>query len=273
MTPIETYDGILVKRDDLCFSPPAPPFSKCRGVIKHLEYLKLLGINTVGYTETSISMAGWGVAWACKELGMKAVIFDPQYKKTPDVLAYHRTKWKQLGATIIPIKAGMAKVNYYVSKKILLDKFEWKSSKMLPLGLPFWETIEATRDEVIASAKEIKKVKTVVCCVGSGTIISGVWAGLDLLNSSVNLFGVMTKSGNISAKRTIIETKADIKSDGLFKSSVSLTLIDPGWKYTDKSNIICPFPCHAYYDLKAWDWLMLYRHTLIEPILFWNIGH
>ena len=90
MTPIEVYNDIYVKRDDLCFEYPAPPFSKCRGLLMHLAKLKKQGYKYIGYTETSISMAGWGVAWACQELGLTAIIFDPQYKDTPEVLKYHR---------------------------------------------------------------------------------------------------------------------------------------------------------------------------------------
>ena len=34
-TPVEEYDGIYVKREDLCAPEGAPPFSKIRGLVKH----------------------------------------------------------------------------------------------------------------------------------------------------------------------------------------------------------------------------------------------
>jgi 1-aminocyclopropane-1-carboxylate deaminase/D-cysteine desulfhydrase-like pyridoxal-dependent ACC family enzyme len=271
MTPIEIYDGVYVKRDDMCFDPPAPPFAKCRGLMRRLSTLKEQGITTIGYTETAISMAGWGVAWACKELGMRSVIFDPQYKDTLDILTFHRKQWKKFGVTTVPIKAGRAKVNYYISSKYLQENF--KMAVMLPLGLPFDETVNATCEEVMETWQHLSvHIKSVVCCVGSGTIAAGIWKGLTNVNAGCYLFGVMTRTGNINGKARNIEKKANLLSYGFFKSSVHLTLIDVGWKYIEESKVKCPFPCHSYYDLKAWEWLTLNRVQLKEPILFWNIG-
>lgn len=272
-TPIEKYEGIFVKREDMCFEAPAPPFSKCRGIIVHLEKLKKIGIKTVGYTETSISMAGWGVAWACSLLGMKAVIFDPQYKVTPKTLAYHREQWAKFDCvTIVPLKAGMAKVNWYISKTILESNY--KNSLLLPLGLPFPETIEATAVEVRRTLKFIEEnnIKTVVSCVGSGTIAAGIFRGLSDYASPVKLIGVMTRTGVSSHKHDAIVHKSGILSQGLFHSDTSLQVFDPGWEYTQPSKIDCPFPCHEYYDLKAWQFIKEHQRYMDKNILFWNIG-
>ena len=270
MTPVELHDGgVLVKRDDLCFPPPAPPFSKCRGIIEHLRKLKADGIEYVGYTETSISMAGWGVAWACKELGLKAVIFDPQYKVTPDVLRFHRQQWKLFDPIIIPIKAGMASVNVHIAANELRRNF--KNSIMLPLGLPFEETMEATRVETIETMQHYPNIKSVVTCVGSGTIYAGIYRGLHDLGMSVTLYGILTRTGNLKRKRESIQKKAGIFDFGLFESPVKMKLIDKQWQYTERSYQECPFPCHPYYDLKAWEWLVKIQY-IPEPILFWNIG-
>lgn len=59
-TPIEEYEGIHVKREDLSAPPGAPPFSKIRGLVRHLEKLKKQGFIGAAYVETSVSMAGWG---------------------------------------------------------------------------------------------------------------------------------------------------------------------------------------------------------------------
>src|SRR5690606_14344341 len=110
-TPIEEYDGIYVKREDLCAPEGVPPFSKIRGLVKHLEKLKREGYIGVSYVETSVSMAGWGVAWACYHLGMKCRIFNPVYKKSIPLLEFHRQQWERWGAELVDIPAGMAKVN------------------------------------------------------------------------------------------------------------------------------------------------------------------
>jgi len=271
MTPIERHYNVLVKRDDLCFPPPAPPFSKCRGIIEHLRRLKREGIEYVGYTETSISMAGWGVAWACKELGLKAVLFDPQYKQTPEVLKYHRQQWKQFDPIIVPIQAGMASVNVHIAANIL--RRTYKNSIMLPLGLPFEETMEATRVETIETMQALssENIKSVVVSVGSGTIYAGIFRGLHDLGVPVTLYGILTRSSNLKRKRMSIQNKAGIFEFGLSDSPVKMKLIDKGWEYTQRSYQECPFPCHPYYDLKAWEWLVKIQY-IPERILFWNIG-
>lgn len=277
-TPVEKYQvkgrEVFVKREDLCVPPPGPTFSKVRGLLKRLQLLKDKGYKTVGYTESSISMAGWGVAWLAPKVGLKAVIFDPQYStksrrlKHLDVLDFHRSKWKELGAEIIPVKAGMVKVNYYICKKILKERYP--NSIMLPLGLPFEETI----DETARISDQYKaKFKTVVVCVGSGTITAGLLRGLCPGSS---IYGIMCRSGDPVKKRKDIIIKSG-RAEGNVESLVDpvpieFECIDPGWKYTDRSKAEAPFPCHPYYDLKAWEWLVENITTLEDPILFWNIG-
>ena len=84
----------------------------------------------MAYVETSVSMAGWGVAWLAPKFGLKPVIFEPQYvindkrlKQKPDlkVFAYHREQWNKLNAQVIPIKPGMAKVNYNTARKYIRE--------------------------------------------------------------------------------------------------------------------------------------------------------
>ena len=267
---IDTF-SVLVKREDKCCPPPGPPFSKVRGIMKHFEKLKDKGVEVVGYTETSISMAGWGVAWAAYQFGMLAVIFDPQYKDTPTLLEYHRRQWDQFDPVIIPIPAGRAKVNWYRSRKILTDKYG-PDAVLLPLGLPFPETIEETARE----AEEVLKafpVENLVINVGSGTIAAGVWKGAEAVKVPVCIQGIMGRTGSVELKMKQIREKSGVPSDGLLGSSASsFVLIDPGWQYTEKSLQPCPFPCHPYYDRKAWQWLVENVEEIPPPVLFWNIG-
>jgi len=276
-TPVEKHNvsdiDIYVKREDLCTPPPGPTFSKMRGLLKRLQLLKDKGYETVGYTESSISMAGWGVAWLAPKVGMKAVIFDPQYVESNTephlkILEYHRFKWKELGAEIVPIKAGMVKVNYHICKAILNEKYP--KSIMLPLGLPFEETI----DETARVARWYNgHFKTVVVCIGSGTICAGLIRGMP----QADIFGVMSRSpGSDKAaalKCVRIFEKAGVLQAGLFgREKPGFAIIDDKWKYTDPSKVEAPFPCHPYYDLKAWEWLIKNITKFEQPILFWNIG-
>lgn len=270
-TPVETYSvrdrTVYVKREDLSSFPPGPPFSKVRGLVPALLRLQRSGTTAVGYTETAVSMAGWGVAWACSHLGMKAVIFDPQYKKTPPLLAYHRKQWTKFGPDIIPIPAGRAKVGFYQSQKILKEKYP--GAKMLPLGLVFPETIEAVRVEASLpeTADLLASGGTLVVNIGSGTIAAGLVRAFK--SYPITIIGVMGRSGSIELKHQDIRNKALVVR-GLLHCRFKV--VDPGWEYTQRSSTQCPFPSHPWYDLKAWQWLVENIDELKDPILFWNIG-
>lgn len=277
-TEVHAIDGkaFWVKREDLAVPLPGPPFSKVRGVWERLLELKTKGVKTVGYTETSISMAGWAIAWACYELGMRCVIFDPQYTKeyyhghkTHEI---HRSKWKEYGAVIIPIKAGMAKPNYYIGKAILQKKYS--ESIMLPLGLPFEETIEQTALQTFKLPVFPREdFATVVVCVGSGTICAGVLRGFDHQKKQIKVYGIACRETlSITKKRDEVLSKAKIVQGGMLGSLVDFRLIDLGWEYTDRVQMDTPFPCNPYYDAKALKWLLENHHRLKKPILFWNIG-
>ena len=80
-TPTENYLEYYVKREDLACNWPGPPFAKVRGLYKGLQEIKSRGIETVGYFETSISMATWGVSY-----------FSTLLEMNPPHIFYHRYK-------------------------------------------------------------------------------------------------------------------------------------------------------------------------------------
>lgn len=270
-TPVEEYTlrgrTVLVKREDQAAPYPGPPFSKVRGLVPYLEDLKEIGLVNIGYVETSISMAGWGVAWACHHLGLHCIIWDPQYKETPPLLAYHREQWKKFDAEIRPIKAGMAAVNFNIAAKEMRGMPE---SFLLPLGLPLPTTVSETA-KIARETWNKREFDTVVISVGSGTICAGLLLGLP---PEVTIHGVMCRTGNITRKYRNIYTKACMPIGGLLGHR-NLRLYDPYWEYTDRSEVDCPFPSHPNYDLKAWEWLLeaIDQDFMVEDsILFWNIG-
>ena len=222
-TPIEVYKidntYIHVKREDMCSPKGAPPFSKIRGLMKALKKIKKEGYTHVGYTETSVSMAGWGIAWGCRQLGLKAVIFEPVYKNGPqDLLAFHKTKWIENEAIIIPIKAGMAKVNYYICKNQMKEMYGDKGIH-LPLGIPFEETIEETQKVATRVLREAENsYHSIVISVGSGTICAGVLraSGLYIERYSPRVYGIMSRTGDIGQKEQKIVNKAKILQGGFF---------------------------------------------------------
>lgn len=275
-TPVEEYKigsrTVWVKREDLCTEFPAPPFSKVRGLLPHMKKLKEKGITTVGYVETPISMAGWGISWIAEKLGMQAVIYQPVYKyesKTPEIFEKHKEMWKYFGAEIIKIPAGMAKVNFNIYRKELAKNY--KNSIMLPLGIPCEETIDETVLEFNRTILEHGCFSNVIVCVGSGTICAGILkVNYHPIRQTI---GILSRTGNIRHKENNILRKANLPIGELFEGHYNLRIMDSGWEYTQRSNIECPFPCHPYYDLKAWEWLTKNIDKLSGTVLFWNIGN
>jgi 1-aminocyclopropane-1-carboxylate deaminase/D-cysteine desulfhydrase-like pyridoxal-dependent ACC family enzyme len=277
-TPIEEYfvkdHKIFVKREDLaCIGNEGPHFAKVRGLYKVLKKYKKLGINTVGYMETTVSRAGHGISYFCKKLGMKAVIFKPVYKdgKPRNEQVKQEEQWKKFGAEIIPIQATRLTINFYQAKKILLKKYP--NAVMLPQGLPFEETVEEVSKQVIKDKKIMKKVKTVVSCIGSGTMAAGIIRGCATLKIYPKYYGIIVAQKNLKKTKKKIYNIAKLEQDGFFISSfVNVELIDAGYVYTKKEMCDCPFPANVYYDRKAWCWLMKNIDKLKTPIIFWNIG-
>jgi 1-aminocyclopropane-1-carboxylate deaminase/D-cysteine desulfhydrase-like pyridoxal-dependent ACC family enzyme len=267
---------VYVKREDLACPPPGPPFAKVRGLYPRLLSLKQKGITTVGYMDTSVSMATWGISYFAQKLGMKSVVFYPKYK---DGLKCEQEKqiekWKKFHAEVICIeKPNRLKINYYRAKKILLERFP--HSEMLEQGLPFSETITQVTRQVSLLPKE-SLGGTIVMCVGSGVMTAGVLKGLSLMlnkNQSQTVIGIIVAPKNLEMKKKdIIKKSGLIIGQGFFSiNNIKLELIDIGYEYEQTEEIECPFPCNKYYDRKAWKWLCDHLINLTPPIVFWNIG-
>lgn len=264
-TPIEKIcDDIYVKREDLSCPPPGPPFGKVRGLYPVLSKLKNEGIKIVSYMDTSISMAGWGVSYFCKELELKSVIFYPKYKEFRHNQEKYIEKWSEFGAEIIPLdKPNMQSINYYRAKKILTEKYP--NSIILPQGLPFNETIDNVSDEIKKDFESYNNIKSVVVSVGSGIMCVGILRGLSSLGLLPDVYGVF-----------VAPKKVDTYTKKIFKHIPSgyskLHFSETKYEYTDKEEMEIPFPCNPYYDAKAYKWMIDNIDSLKKPILFWNIG-
>lgn len=259
---------IDVKREDLACPPPGPPFAKVRGLLPFLLDLKDKGVGAVGYMETSVSMAGWGISYFCKEIGLKAVIFSPQYSSPRENQIFQFEKWKEFEATIIPLeRPNRMQINFYRARKILVERFP--GAVMLPLGLPFSQTVEAVSRQVELLPHSYKAI---VVCIGSGTMAAGILKGLNKRKDFETIvYGIFVSPKN---ERRMSDKIMKVSGIFVFGNSIEkrLKLIDTNIQYTEKVECDCPFPCNEYYDLKAWKWLVENYDGLPKPVLFWNIG-
>ena len=273
-TPIIALDDweIYVKREDLACSPPGPPFAKTRGLFLRLQQLKEKHYKYIGYVDTSISMASWGVSYFCKALKLQAVIYLPCYK---DGMRHNQkeqhTNIEKFGGIIHYIKppTRMA-INYYIGKKKLLKEFPC-GSIMLPQGLPFQETVREVAQQVHVSNIKQLNIKSIVVCVGSGTMTAGILLGCDQVKLNIPIYGVLVHKKNAKQMENKILGMSNF-SMPLFKPIPKLEVIDYEYEYTQREECNCPFPCNPYYDRKAWKWLLDNYNSIEKPVLFWNIG-
>lgn len=254
-TPVEQYGTIWVKREDLS-CPDGPMFSKVRGIAYHIRALVNIGVRTIGVLDTFHSKAGWGVAQVCKELGLECVDFYPEYVGSTE-LRETQLRAAELGAQLIPLKAGMSAVLWNIARRCMRDL---PHGYLMPNGLRLSESVSATADELIEHLPASLLGGTLVVSVSSGTIARGVARGLNEVNPSTVLVAHMGYS------RSEIELARYLEYKG------KLVIIDEGYAYRDRVDEPCPFPCNPYYDLKAWKWLQRNLANLEQPVVFWNIG-
>lgn len=246
-----------------------------------MRNLKDRGINTVGYMDTSISMAGWGIAYMAKRLGIRAVLYYPAYKHgLKHNQELHLAKWEQFKAVIQPLNnPSIHAININMARRIFQNRYP--NGQWLPNGLKFTETIGAVCKEA-ATAMTTVSPKTIVICVGSGVMTAGVLQGIQQakLPYKPQVFAVLAHKAmdpvkkqqeilnlaGFSTQNTLIDTP--------LSTIVSSFSVIPGAYdyYTPVTDIKAPFPSCPYYDLKAYQYLLENFDNFIPPILFWNIG-
>jgi threonine dehydratase len=269
-TPIEKYTIcnkiVFVKREDMFGQPPAPPLAKLRGASIYLK--KLIHENPdkpIGVYDTTISKAGQGIAYLCKEYGAKCWLGFPLLKGTQP--AESKLTAEKLGAELYPMKAGRTQVTYYQFRNIVKEN----GGIMLPLGLTCKETVTETIRQVQIALANIefsnkKRIKNIVLVTGTGTIATGISLGSYEFDKYLQVYG-------ISCGMSIDEQWKRIRQMAYPEVIRNLILVEPEYGYYDKLDTSsCPFPTSPYYDMKAYSWLTKNIEHLDEPILFWNIG-
>ena len=270
-TRVEMYEynniPYYVKREDLSCPEPGPTFSKVRGLYPVLKKLKEQGITIVGYMETSISMAGWGISYFCQHLGMTSVIYYPKYKSG---YKHNQSKfipiWESFGSIVIPLeKPNLQKINQ--NKARTLFNRDFPGGHWLPQGLGFDETISEVTKEVKLTLQQIQP-KTIVCNIGSGIMTSGIMCGVSEMKYKLDkLYAVTADLGT-----NIVNKKNKVLKLSLLDDDGTLEIISTKYKYEQTPSIETPFPCNPYYDLKAFEYMIENIENLEKPVLFWNIG-
>lgn len=283
LPPIETYetrDGLseyYVVRDDIPFPFPSPNFSKIRGLETHMKMLNEMNIQNVAIQDTIISRCGWGTAYVAKKYGMKVYNF---YSKRPNGADFYRKMSQSFGATTIPVMGTHQRI------AVNLDKAWLKENKIdeytfLPIGINLPETIDE-HIKIIPKLPSKLFEGTVVVCVSSGTIISGILAGIKECNYTPDIKGVQIH--NWKNREQLISDKVYESTGNIIKKKnnnkslfgnyayLNFVVVDAGFTYHQTVNERPPFPCDQYLDRKAWHYIEQFHETLKKPITLWNIG-
>jgi hypothetical protein len=256
-TPVETHDGILVKREDLCSPFPGPSFAKIRGVVAHI---KKRPETLIGVLDTFHSKAGWAVSYICAALGKRTLNFFPKYKNDL-ILRRQQAVARSFGAELVALQAGRSAVLYHQAKR----QAAAAGGYMMPNALKLPETVTEVAAEV---ARTRAAADHLVISVSSGTIAAGVILGLARTERFPELWLHMGYDRSETELRAYIQGYAPAL--GVWPTPVHI--VNEHFGYKDAAAGCAPFPCNPYYDLKSWNWLIRERAKLRGRTLFWNIG-
>ena len=231
---VERVNGIRVVRDDLL---PG-------GTKRRFAYSYMLAYPQVEQWIYASPRQGYGqvaLAYACKDLGRKAIVYVPEGKRTALTL-----EAEAAGAEINEVPMGyLTNLNKKAKNRQGLG---WEKIKMIPFGFD---------DPIIlnAIAEGAKKLpftpKEVWTVMSSGTLSRG----LQLAWPEAKFYGVQI--GHNTTTEEIGRAIAIKKRMPFIKDC----------KMEDRP----PFPSSLTYDSKAWKHI-LEMGTLNEDTLFWNVG-
>jgi 1-aminocyclopropane-1-carboxylate deaminase/D-cysteine desulfhydrase-like pyridoxal-dependent ACC family enzyme len=259
-TPLEKHalgkEEVWVKRDDLFARPPAPPLGKLRGARHLLGKLHRRGVRLVGCWDTRISALGQGIAICARDLrGMRVIAAYPAIPGQPIPEALRVAGL--LGAEILPVRAGRITISFAEARRYV----EARGGVMLPFGLDCVESVAAVLREARRIPDEAILGGTAVVSCGSGVTLAGLIQGLGSRPS---------RYVGVSSGRSVRMIESCLRK--YVKIPTHLRIIPANYPYTKELTILCPFPSHPNYDLKAWDYLRRNLRRLPKPILFWNVG-
>lgn len=265
-TPVEHHEqyGLWVKREDQC-CPGGPNFSKTRGVYAHVAGRLE---RVIGVLDTGHSQGGWAVARACQLLDRRCILYYPEYKVARQ-LPYQQRMARELGAILVPLKAGMSAVLFNIAKQQLRIH---PDSYMMPNALKLPEMVVETVAEVGRTL--MPPVSTVVISASSGTIAAGVLRGLEAGAWGGTVVIHQGYSRPISAMDAYIRKMADASLN-----RIRMEFVDEGYSYgqhakpcTVGHNGRPPWLCNEFYDLKVWSWWHRVGRATYGDALMWNIG-
>ena len=263
--PVINYQGINVKREDLCGSGEAPGLFKLRGLFRLVEDTES---QFIGIVDGPHSRNGWALAYVCNRLDRRAIVFWPKRKSMSKVApliaeGLSRNNARIMGATIVPLQAARSTVMNARAREYM-ERFN--SCEMVPPAVRLEQTVEEYQKVIESDQESIATMGSVIIPVGTGTWAAGILRGMNKINASPKVFLHLSYHQNHSRLVSYIE-----KASGV-SVNTSTVIVDELFSHNSKLKARIPFPACSYHEAKAWDWMIRNRKQIREPIWFWNGG-
>lgn len=172
-TPIQEFDGIWIKRDDLYRAPgtdaPGGKARTCYALASYHKQARVEGLVTAGSRSSpQVNI----VAQVGKALGMPVRVHTPEGEPGPEVEAAIKA-----GAERIAHKAGYNSVIVHRAQQDA-DESGWG---LIPFGMECEEAVRQTAGSFdnVARAFTAGKIKRLVVPVGSGMSLCGIIRGMN----------------------------------------------------------------------------------------------
>lgn len=274
LPPIETYSvngyEFKVVRDDLPFPFPSPNFSKIRGIAEHFKKLHEAGVKTVASQDTIIARIGWGVGYFAKKYDMKHYGFYPEGHND-----FYRGMMQSFGSTAVPMMGTHQRIVKVFAEK-WLEKNNVTDYTYLPIGLRLDES-KYEHIKLVESLKgELDSGGTMVMVISSGTILSGLLAGIMENEIDINVKGVLVHNFKGRKQKIVNEARRMVSLNcsplAARREKHTFEVINAGYEYNQKAKAKPTFPCDRFLDGKAFSWMIDNIDKLEPPIYFWNVG-
>lgn len=257
-TPIETYQllngrTVIVKRDDLAGTYPAPPLGKLRGIANQIVANQTQTIGVVDRSPNSRN--SWAHAYVAEGLGIRCVAYGNSVGK-------YQEETLKLGATYVVVDEFEPDRLYQEAREKFLGKFPdcWMSeddchSKYL---------LDDTEREAKWTLEQITSNSlTLLIPTGSGGLAIGILRGVVASGREEMIREVILHSGGSRRAKEYLLGVLRKHTKG-YRDRIRVEVASP------VGCCLCPFPASPIYEDKAWRWLE--RERLEGDVLFWNAG-
>lgn len=272
LTPIEEYNGILFKRDDLYQPFDDIPLSggKVRQAMKlvqnQLENIRKYNNNTV-ITGTSVnSPQGIIVARVAKEFGVDSILVFGNTKQA-NLVKNNLTHNAMLYATRIDTKAGMAYDNVLTARVDELCEEEQKDYFFIKFGINLETDKDAIIDTVANQCANLPDdLDYLFVPAGSAIMLGGIIKGCRKFNKHPHIIGIQISG--YDRDNTVVNI---LDGDVTYKYDF---VIDHTYPYSKHLKIeIAPgFTLDPVYEAKAYEYMIKHYDLEGKKVLFWVVG-